>query len=71
MIDRSALRRATRPAEVEVVQARIDEARLDKRAAGEATRIAKALVKAVRGHKPAGLDAFLQATTSARTRAWR
>ena len=29
--------------------------------AGEAQAIARALVKAVRGHKAAGLDAFLQA----------
>ena len=61
MIDRSALRRAYRPTEADVVAERLDQARLDKGAAAEAKRIAKALVKAVRGHKPAGLDAFLQA----------
>ena len=61
MIDRSALRRAYRPTEAEVVAERIDQARIDKGAAAEAKRIAKVMVKAVRGHKPAGLDAFLQA----------
>ena len=61
MIDRSAMRRAYRPTEADVVAERLEQARLDKGAAAEAKRLAKALVKAVRGHKPAGLDAFLQA----------
>ena len=61
MIDRSALRRAYRPDESSVVTERIDQARLAARQAGEAQAIARALVKAVRGHKAAGLDAFLQA----------
>ena len=60
MIDRSALRRAYRPTEADIVAERLDQARLEKGAAAEAKRIAKALVNAVRGHKPAGLDAFLQ-----------
>jgi RHH-type proline utilization regulon transcriptional repressor/proline dehydrogenase/delta 1-pyrroline-5-carboxylate dehydrogenase len=61
MIDRAALRRAYRPDEQTVVAERIDQARLGTGEAGEAQAIARALVKAVRGHKPAGLDAFLQA----------
>ena len=61
MIDRSALRLAYRPAEDEVVNERLEQARLTKGQAGEASAIARSLVKAVRGHKAAGLDAFLQA----------
>ena len=61
MIDRAALRRAYRPDEQSVVAERIDQARLGSGSAGEAQAIARALVKAVRGHKAAGLDAFLQA----------
>jgi len=61
MIDRAALRRAYRPDEQSVVAERIDQARLSTGQAGEAQAIARALVKAVRGHKAAGLDAFLQA----------
>ena len=61
MIDRAALRRAYRPDEETVVAERIDQARLGAGQAGEAQAIARALVKAVRGHKAAGLDAFLQA----------
>src|SRR5687767_8911128 len=61
MIDRAALRRAYRPDEQSVVAERIDQARLGSGPAGEAQAIARALVKAVRGHKAAGLDAFLQA----------
>ena len=61
MIDRAALRRAYRPDETAVVRERIDQARLPKGQAAEAQAIARALVKAVRGHKAAGLDAFLQA----------
>ena len=40
---------------------RIEQARLGAAQAGEAQAISRALVKAVRGHKAAGLDAFLQA----------
>ena len=61
MIDRAALRRAYRPDEPSVVAQRIDQARLGTGQAGEAQAIARSLVKAVRGHKAAGLDAFLQA----------
>ena len=61
MIDRAALRLAYRPDETEVVRHRIEEARLTAAQQGEATAIARTLVKAVRGHKAAGLDAFLQA----------
>ncbi len=61
MIDRAALRRAYRPDEQSVAAERIDQARLGAGQASEAQAIARALVKAVRGHKAAGLDAFLQA----------
>jgi RHH-type proline utilization regulon transcriptional repressor/proline dehydrogenase/delta 1-pyrroline-5-carboxylate dehydrogenase len=61
MIDRAALRLAYRPDENDVVRQRIGEARLTGSQQGEATAIARTLVKAVRGHKAAGLDAFLQA----------
>ncbi len=61
MIDRSALRLATRADEEQVIRDRLGEAALDPAAALEAARIATALVKGVRGHKPAGLDAFLHA----------
>ena len=57
MIDRAALRRAYRPDEQLVVAERIEQARLGSGQAGEAQAIARALVKAVRGHKAAGLDA--------------
>ena len=61
MIDRAVLRRAYRPDEATVVSERLDQARLAPAQAGEAQAMARALVKAVRGHKAAGLDAFLQA----------
>jgi RHH-type proline utilization regulon transcriptional repressor/proline dehydrogenase/delta 1-pyrroline-5-carboxylate dehydrogenase len=61
MIDRTALRLAYRPDENEVVQERISQAALTGAQQGEASVIARTLVKAVRGHKAAGLDAFLQA----------
>jgi RHH-type proline utilization regulon transcriptional repressor/proline dehydrogenase/delta 1-pyrroline-5-carboxylate dehydrogenase len=61
MIDRAALRLAYRPEENEVVQSRLEQARMAAAQQGEATAIARTLVKAVRGHKAAGLDAFLQA----------
>jgi RHH-type proline utilization regulon transcriptional repressor/proline dehydrogenase/delta 1-pyrroline-5-carboxylate dehydrogenase len=61
MIDRTALRLAYRPDENEVVRERLDQAKLSGSQQGEATAIARTLVKAVRGHKAAGLDAFLQA----------
>ncbi len=61
MIDRAALRRAYRADEQSVVSERIGQARLGTGEAGEAQAVARALVRAVRGHKAAGLDAFLQA----------
>ena len=61
MIDRTALRLAYRPQEEEVVAERLKQAKLSASQQGEASAIARTLVKAVRGHKAAGLDAFLQA----------
>ena len=61
MIDRTALRQAYRPDENEIVRERLAQAKLSGSQQGEATAIARTLVKAVRGHKAAGLDAFLQA----------
>ena len=61
MIDRIALRLAYRPDENEIVQERLAQAKLSASQQGEASAIARTLVKAVRGHKAAGLDAFLQA----------
>ncbi|MGH6705400.1 MAG: bifunctional proline dehydrogenase/L-glutamate gamma-semialdehyde dehydrogenase PutA [Sphingomicrobium sp.] len=61
MIDRTALRLAYRPDENEIVRERLVEAALTGAQRGEATAIARTLVKAVRGHSAAGLDAFLQA----------
>ncbi len=61
MIDRSALRLAYRPEENLLVDERLGQARLTRVQQSEATAIAKTLVKAVRGHRAAGLDAFLQA----------
>src|SRR5436190_9138859 len=61
MIDRTALRLAYRPSEAEVVPERLAQAKLTGAQTGEASAIARTLVKAVRGHKAAGLDAFLQA----------
>ena len=61
MIDRTALRLAYRPDENEIVQERLAQAKLTGAQQGEASAMARTLVKAVRGHKAAGLDAFLQA----------
>ena len=61
MIDRTALRQAYRPDENEIVRERLAQAKLSASQQGEASAIARTLVKAVRGHKAAGLDAFLQA----------
>jgi len=61
MIDRAALRLAYRPDENDVVRQRIGQAKMAAVQQREATAIARTLVKAVRGHKAAGLDAFLQA----------
>nr|WP_294851460.1 bifunctional proline dehydrogenase/L-glutamate gamma-semialdehyde dehydrogenase PutA [uncultured Sphingomonas sp.] len=61
MIDRTEVRLAYRPDEEVVVRERIEQARLDTRQRKEAAAMARALVKAVRTHKAAGLDAFMQA----------
>ncbi len=61
MIDRKTLRLAYRPDENAIVRTRLAEAKLSGPQQGEAAAIARTLVKAVRGHKAAGLDAFLQA----------
>ena len=60
-IDRSDLRKAYRPDEDQVVAERLAQARLNAGQLGEATSIARALVKGVRSHKPSGVDAFLHA----------
>ncbi|MEO6198376.1 MAG: proline dehydrogenase family protein, partial [Sphingomicrobium sp.] len=59
-VDRTALRHAYRPAEDAVVAERLIEAHLSKPQLDEATAIARSLVKGVRAHKPAGIDAFMQ-----------
>src|SRR4051812_6126021 len=59
--DRSAVRRAYRPDEEQVVAERLVQARLDADSLAEATAAARALVKGVRAHKPSGVDAFLHA----------
>ncbi len=61
MIDRTALRRAYRPEENKLAAERLAEAALDKAQASEAAAMARSLSKAVRGHKPAGIDAFMAA----------
>src|SRR5437868_7319603 len=60
-VDRTELRRAYRPDEELVAEERIAQARLNPDELGEATATARALVKAVRAHKPSGVDAFLHA----------
>jgi RHH-type proline utilization regulon transcriptional repressor/proline dehydrogenase/delta 1-pyrroline-5-carboxylate dehydrogenase len=60
-LDRTELRRAYRPDEEQVVAERLAQARLSGSELGDATAIARALVKGVRAHKPSGVDAFLQA----------
>src|SRR2546423_3197239 len=60
-IDRTELRRAYRPDEEQVVAERLVQARLDPSVLGEATSIARTLVKGVRSRKPSGIDAFLHA----------
>ncbi len=61
MINRHSLRQAYRPDENDIVRQRLAEAKLPPAQLGEAGAIARTLVKAVRDHKAAGLDAFLQA----------
>jgi RHH-type proline utilization regulon transcriptional repressor/proline dehydrogenase/delta 1-pyrroline-5-carboxylate dehydrogenase len=61
MIDRADLRRAYRPDEDKLALERIGQARLTGAETSEALAMSRALSKAVRGHKPAGLDAFMAA----------
>ena len=61
MIDRNQLRRAYRPDEEMLVAERLIQAELSKGQASEAAAVARSLSKAVRGHKPAGIDAFMAA----------
>ncbi|HWI76750.1 MAG TPA: proline dehydrogenase family protein, partial [Sphingomicrobium sp.] len=58
-IDRQQVRLAYRPDEEGVASERIAQARLAPAEVKEATSIARTLVKGMRAHKPAGLDAFL------------
>ncbi len=60
-MDRTQVRLAYRPDEEAVVPERIAQARLDTATLGEATAMARTLVKGVRAHKPSGIDAFLHA----------
>ncbi|MFL6741872.1 MAG: bifunctional proline dehydrogenase/L-glutamate gamma-semialdehyde dehydrogenase PutA [Sphingomicrobium sp.] len=60
-VDRSDVRRAYRPDEEQLALERIAQARLDPETLGEATALARTLVKGVRAHKPSGVDAFLHA----------
>ncbi|WP_265570673.1 bifunctional proline dehydrogenase/L-glutamate gamma-semialdehyde dehydrogenase PutA [Sphingomicrobium nitratireducens] len=61
MIDRTALRRVYRAEENALVHKRIEEARLSEGQRREAAAMARSLVSAVREHKAAGIDAFMQA----------
>ena len=60
-IDRQQVRLAYRPDEEAVAAERIHQAKLSDPQLQEATSIARTLVKGVRAHRPAGLDAFLHA----------
>ncbi|MFP5329456.1 MAG: bifunctional proline dehydrogenase/L-glutamate gamma-semialdehyde dehydrogenase PutA [Alphaproteobacteria bacterium] len=57
--DRHRVRLAYRPDEETVALERIAEARMDPAELKESASIARTLIKAVRSHKPSGLDAFL------------
>ncbi|HVM23538.1 MAG TPA: bifunctional proline dehydrogenase/L-glutamate gamma-semialdehyde dehydrogenase PutA [Sphingomicrobium sp.] len=61
VLDRTELRRAYRPDEETVVAERLAQAQLSATQGAEAAATARALVKAVRAHKPSGVDAFLHA----------
>jgi len=61
MLDRTALRRAYRPEEDAIVAERLAEAAMPSSQAKEAAAIARSLSRAVRAHKPAGIDAFMAA----------
>ncbi|HET8534410.1 MAG TPA: proline dehydrogenase family protein, partial [Sphingomicrobium sp.] len=58
-IDRRQVRLAYRPEEEGVASERVAQAKLAPTEVKEATSIARTLVKGMRAHKPAGLDAFL------------
>jgi RHH-type proline utilization regulon transcriptional repressor/proline dehydrogenase/delta 1-pyrroline-5-carboxylate dehydrogenase len=60
-IDRTEVRHAYRPEESKVVAERLQQARLTAETEKEAAAVARTLVKGIRSHKPAGLDAFLHA----------
>ena len=60
-IDRSEVRRAYRADEEQASAERVVQARLASSIQGEATTMARMLVKGVRAHKPSGIDAFLHA----------
>jgi len=60
-LDRGGFRPAYRQDEEKLALTRIAQARLRPEQASEAKAIARALVEAVRSHKPSGLDAFLHA----------
>jgi RHH-type proline utilization regulon transcriptional repressor/proline dehydrogenase/delta 1-pyrroline-5-carboxylate dehydrogenase len=60
-VDRTALRRAYRPDENRIAVERLAEAALSAAQNKEAAAIARSLSKAVRAHKPAGIDAFMAA----------
>ncbi len=60
-VDRTALRHAYRPDEELAARERIDQARLSPSQIGEATAMARTLVKGVRAQKASGVDAFLRA----------
>ena len=61
MVDRTPLRRDYRPEEDSIVGERLAEAALSASQSKEAATIARSLSKAVRAHKPAGIDAFMAA----------
>jgi RHH-type transcriptional regulator, proline utilization regulon repressor / proline dehydrogenase / delta 1-pyrroline-5-carboxylate dehydrogenase len=60
-LDRGGFRPVYREDEEKLALTRIAQARLSPEQASEAKAIARALVEAVRSHKPSGLDAFLHA----------
>jgi RHH-type proline utilization regulon transcriptional repressor/proline dehydrogenase/delta 1-pyrroline-5-carboxylate dehydrogenase len=60
-VDRTQVRLAYRPEEEGVASERVAQARLEPAQLAEAASIARTLVKGMRAHKPAGLDAFLHA----------
>ena len=61
MIDRAALRHSYRPDENVLAAQRIAEAKLTAAQSRQAAAMARSLAKSVRGHKPAGIDAFMAA----------